>query len=103
HPMITTSGAYDFLIDHGVMPNYYTVIDPRKETVQLLRKPGELTRYLMASVCHPDWWDVLKGYDVQLWHLINGNDLETVEWVAEHHPAGLDCMIGGGSTVGQRA
>jgi hypothetical protein len=67
----------------------------------MLRQPQEATRYLMASVCHPDFWDILEGKEVELWHLIDGN--ETIEWVKAHHPAGMDCLIGGGCTVGQRA
>jgi hypothetical protein len=57
----------------------------------------------MATVCHPSWWEVLKGHNVRLWHLINGNDLETVAWVAANHPEGMTSMISGGSTVGMRA
>ncbi len=102
HPIIATSGAYDFLADRMAdAPDYYVAIDPRESTLDLLQWPEEETTYLMASVCHPAWWEKLAGYHVVLWHLIN--DEHTMEWVAWHHPEGLYSMIGGDSTVGQRA
>jgi hypothetical protein len=102
HPMIATSGAYDYLLDRGTLPEYYIAIDPRSRAVDLLQHPHTATTYLMASVCHPRFWQRLKEHDVELWHLINGED-GVVEWVTKHHPAGLGSLIGGGSTVGQRA
>ena len=60
-------------------------------------------RYLMASVCHPDWWAKLHGHSVKLWHLVNGDDFSTVAWVRQNDPDGLGSLIGGGSTVGMRA
>jgi hypothetical protein len=77
--------------------------DPRSHKAQMLRKPQKNTKYLMASVCHPDFWETLKGKNVKVWHLVNGNDLETVAWVAQHHPEGMESLIGGGSSVGMRA
>lgn len=100
-PILTVSGAHDFLLHREITPSYHVHIDPRPYHPTMLQKPNEKTRYLMASVCPPDFWRVLDGYKVELWHLINGP--ETIEWVREHHEAGLPSMIGGGSTVGQRA
>src|SRR5439155_104689 len=101
--IITVSGAHDFLVDRNVIPTYHVEIDPRAHKPRMLRNPREETRYLMASCCHPDFWPKLAGYDVQLWHLINGNDTTTTDWVRDHHLAGWASLIGGGSTVGQRA
>ena len=103
HPIIATSGAYDFLVSRDVIPDYYVAIDPQKHTVGLLRNPQLETSYLMASCLHPDFWSLLEGYSVKLWHLINGEDFTTIDWVKQHHPSGMDCLIGGGSTVAQRA
>ncbi len=99
--IISVSGAHDFLVSRGITPDYHVEIDPREHKPKMLRSPQKTTKYLMASVCHPDFWDILAGHDLTLWHLIN--DQSTVDWVREHHPAGLKSMIGGGSTVGQRA
>lgn len=99
-PIITVSGAHDYLVERGVIPTWHVDIDPRPNKAAML-KPHKDVMYLMASVCHPDVWDVLWGFDVRLWHLIN--DDATVRWVRGHHPAGLNSMLGGGPTAGQRA
>ncbi len=100
-PIMATSGAYDFLIERGLTPKYYTAIDPLQCTAKLLKRPQPGTQFLMASVVHPDFWEILEGYHVELWHLIN--DPQTVEWVRAHHPSGMGSLIGGDSTVAQRA
>jgi hypothetical protein len=102
-PLMSVSGAHDFLIYRGWVPTYHVEIDPRPHKPEMLQNPQKTVEYLMASCCHPDFWDVLKGKKVTLWHLINGNDYETVEWVKRNHPAGEGSLIGGDSTVGQRA
>ena len=102
-PMMTVSGAHDFMVDRGIVPDFHVDCDPRAHKAQMLKKPQKETKYLMASVCHPDFWAVLKGQNVKVWHLVNGDDLETVAWVAQHHPEGMESLIGGGSSVGMRA
>lgn len=102
-PFMTVSGAHDFMVDKGLSPCYHVEIDPREHKPKMLQKPQAETQYLMASVCHPDFWHVLRNSDVKLWHLISGNDGAVEEWVKFHHPAGVDSLIGGGATVGQRA
>jgi len=100
-PMMTVSGAHDFLMERGLTPSFHVHLDPRPYELEMLQAANAHTRYLMASVCPEGFWEVLKGKNVELWHMINGE--ETVEWVRMNHSRGLKSMIGGGSTVGQRA
>jgi hypothetical protein len=102
-PIISVSGAHDYLVERGIVPDFHVDCGPRPHKPEMLRKPQKATTYLMASVCHPMFWKALQGRSVRLWHLINGDDLETVAWVAENHPVGMKSMIGGGSSVGMRA
>lgn len=101
-PVMTVSGAHDFLVGKGVIPTWHVDCDPRPHKAAMVT-PTDSTKYLMASVCHPDFWAKIKGKKVTLWHLINGDDLETLEWVEQNHPEGMGSLIGGGSTVGMRA
>ncbi len=101
-PVMTVSGAHDYMTKCGVIPEWHVDCDPRPHKAQMLT-PNNETRYLMASVCHPAMWKKLRHKRVKLWHLINGDDFVTPAWVSEYHPAGLGSMIGGGSTVGMRA
>ena len=102
-PIVTVSGAHDYLVKRGIVPDFHVDCDPREHKARMLQNPQSKTTYLMATVCHPKYWEVLKGHNVRLWHLINGDDLETVAWVLQNHPQGANSMIGGGSSVGQRA
>lgn len=102
-PVISVSGAHDLLVEKGVVPDYHVECDPRPHKVEMLNNPQRGTTYLIASVCHPNFWPKLNGFAVRLWHLVNGDDLETLKWVAANHPGGMQSLIGGGSTVGQRA
>lgn len=102
-PIITVSGAHDYLIARGVTPTWHVECDPRAHKAKMLQHPSKSTKYLMASVCSPVFWDILKDHKVQLWHLVNGNDMETVSWVSRNHPKGMKMLVGGGSSVGQRA
>jgi len=102
-PIVTVSGAHDYLVRRGIVPDFHVDCDPREHKARMLQNPQAKTIYLMATVCHPKYWEVLKGRKVRLWHLINGDDLETVAWVMQNHPEGANSMIGGGSSVGQRA
>lgn len=102
-PIVTVSGAHDFLVERGITPNVHIDCDPRPHKAAMLKRPSFKTKYMMASVCHPDFWATLKDHNVNLWHLVNGEDFETQAWVREHHPQGIDSLIYGNSTVGMRA
>lgn len=98
-PMITVSGAHDFLIERGVIPDYHVDCDPREHKAKMLTRVHKDVKYRMATVCHPLFWDLLKDRDVEVWHLHNGP--ETDKWLNEHDPGAN--RIGGGSTAGMRA
>jgi uncharacterized Rossmann fold enzyme len=98
-PIMTVSGAHDFLIERGVIPDFHVDCDPREHKARMLKYPHKDVKYLMASVCHPTFWDKLQGHDLKLWHLHNGP--ETDEWLKENDPT--TAPLGGGTTVGSRA
>lgn len=98
-PMMTVSGAHDFLIARGVVPDYHMDCDPRVHKAELLAHPHDDVQYLMATVVHPSIWEKLAGHKVQQWHLHQGD--ETDKWIAQHDPGAN--RLGGGTTAGARA
>ncbi len=98
-PIITTSGAHDFLIERGIVPDFHMQCDPREEQKQFLQKPHKGVTYLMATCCHPEVFKALEGHKVELWHLHNG--AETDDWLSKNDPGAN--RIGGGTTAGARA
>lgn len=97
-PILSVSGAHDFLIERGVVPDFHLDCDPREHKIKMLSPHRDVT-YLMASVCHPSAWEKLKGHKVKLWHLHNGP--ETDAWLKVNDPK--TPPIGGGTTAGSRA
>lgn len=104
-PILTTSGAHNFLVERGIEPDFHVDCDPRvfacgwATGLKPAFLPTEKTHYLMASCCDPQTWDELEGRKVSIWHMHNGP--ETAEWVKENDPWAM--LVGGGSTVGLRA
>ena len=98
-PIMSVSGAHDFLIERGIVPDYHVDSDPRAHKAEFTKNPHKDVRYLMASCCDPQMWENLAGHDVSLWHSLN-NEV-TARWVEANDPTGP--IITGGSTVGLRA
>jgi uncharacterized Rossmann fold enzyme len=99
HPIMTVSGAHDFLISKGIIPDYHVECDPREYKTKFIENPHKDVHYLIATCIHPKAWELLKGQNVTMWHLHNGPGSE--ESIREHDPVGE--LIGGGTTVGMRA
>jgi uncharacterized Rossmann fold enzyme/2-polyprenyl-3-methyl-5-hydroxy-6-metoxy-1,4-benzoquinol methylase len=95
--IITCSGSHKFLVDRGIIPTYHIEVDPREHKVTLLGNPQKDTKYLIASNCHPKYFDHLEGYDVTLWHVFE-TTLESMRLL----PRGEWAMTGG-SSAGLRA
>ena len=98
-PIMTCSGAHNFLVERGIVPDYHIECDPRPHKVVTTAKPQRDCLYVMASCCDPRTWQNLSGYRVLMWHMDNGK--ETRDWISEHDPWSL--VVGAGSTVGLRA
>ncbi|HET9888484.1 MAG TPA: 6-hydroxymethylpterin diphosphokinase MptE-like protein, partial [bacterium] len=98
-PIMTVSGAHDYLLERGVVPDFHLDCDPREHKARMLKKAHPEVHYLMASVCNPLFWEKLAGHKVSLWHLHNGP--ETDVWLKENDPK--TPPVGGGTTAGSRA
>jgi uncharacterized Rossmann fold enzyme len=98
-PLMTVSGAHDFLIDGGIVPDFHVDVDPREHKSKFVENSHPNVRYLMASVCNPQTWENLLGRHVEIWHLVDGE--ETRKWCEKNDPEGV--AEGGGTTVGERA
>jgi uncharacterized Rossmann fold enzyme len=100
--VITTSGAHDFLIERGIVPDYHVEVDPRPHKAAMLT-PDPRVEYLIASMASPEVIAKIKavGASVRLWH--SAVDEIPVETLHDLVPDPDPLMVGGGSTVGLRA
>lgn len=94
--VMTCSGSHRFLIDRGIIPKWHVEVDPRKHKVTLLGAPHPDVEYLIASTCHPEYFDHLDGFNVRLWHVFT-----TEEDAFRALPAG-EWALTGGASVGLR-
>lgn len=94
---VTCSGSHKFLVERGITPTWHVEVDPRSHKTKLIGQPQNETEYLIASTCHPEVFDLLKGYNVKLWHVFD-NDQEAQRVL----PPG-EWAITGGCDVGLRA
>ena len=99
HPCCTVSGAHDFLIERGFIPDYHAECDGRDHKTRHLESPQPGVTYLMASICNPRMWAQLRGCKIKLWH--NANGKHVVDWIGEHDPWSI--LVAGGSVVGLSA
>jgi hypothetical protein len=95
-PILTMSGAHNFLIERGIVPDFHADMDPRPHKLQFITPPHKDVNYLMATVCNPWTWEVLKEFKVTLWHAVSGDD--TKRFITKWDPGTM--MISGGSCMG---
>jgi hypothetical protein len=101
--IVSVSGAHDFLISRGIVPDYHLEVDPREHKCFFTRDPHPDVNYWIASCCHPALIDNLveKRMKLALWHLYNSdNDMQII---APDGPDPESLLICGGSGVGARA
>jgi hypothetical protein len=101
--IVSTSGAHDFLVERGVVPDYHVEVDPREHKAFFTRNSHPDVNYWIASCCHAKLIDNLveRNSKVSLWHLLNSD--EDLEIAAPHGPDPGALLVCGGSGVAARA
>lgn len=96
HPFLTVSGAHDFMQDRGMIPDFHCECDGRDHKTKHLERANKETVYLMATICCPRMWELLKGCKVVTWHNANGQHI--VDWIAKNDDCSI--LVAGGSNIG---
>ena len=97
--ILTCSGAHRYLLEHGIVPTWHMEGDPRAHKAVFVKRPHRRVQYLIASSCHPKMFEMLKGYNVKIWHTLqNADHLRSLD----HYPPG-HWVLTGGTNVGMRA
>ncbi len=101
--IVTVSGAHDFLISRGIIPDYHVDVDPREHKGAFTRNPHPDVKYWMASCLHPTVIDNLVNHKAQLalWHVFNSDNDVRIQEPGGPDPGSL--LVCGGSGVGARA
>lgn len=97
--VISVSGAHDFLLSHGVFPDYHVECDPRPHKALNIERGFPEVEYLLASCVHPDLFARVEGQRVRLWHIADSDHIEKFSAIGESPQH----IIGGGGSVGLRS
>lgn len=97
-PIMTLSGAHDFVLSRQLFPDYHADCDPRAHKAEFIRYPSMGTYYLMASCCHPCAWGYLQHRSCSIWHKVNGP--ETEQWLEENGERRPDRVLISGCSIG---
>jgi hypothetical protein len=100
--VMTTSGAHDFLISRGIVPDYHVECDPREHKCFFLKNPHPQTRYYIASHCHPKMFEMLRSHKVTMWHGFTDDDLHR-QCANLYRLDRKAVLLSGGTNVGMRA
>jgi len=65
--IMSVNGSHDYLVDNGIEPDFFAMLDARKLN-DFVNTPIKSCVYFLASQCHKDIFNKLKGSNVILWH-----------------------------------
>lgn len=91
----TVNQSHDWLIEAGLMPNYFVAVDPCKGWNGIVTSHPKVT-YLIASICDAELFDCVPHEQTILWHAWHD------EWVEDELKkigAPYRMIVHGGSTA----
>jgi hypothetical protein len=101
--LVTVNGAYQWCLDRNLIPKTQIVMDARPSNARFLSPYTPGCRYVLASQCAPETWDVVADYpDVWIFHAATGSSGPMKDLLDAHY-LGQWYGVGGGVTVVTRA
>lgn len=101
--VVTVNGAYQWCLERNIRPSAQVVLDARAGNARFVDPPVPGCRYLVASQCHPDTWDAVKGRpQVWIWHAVS-KDNPVLAPLLDRFYLGNWQPSAGGTTVVMRA
>lgn len=91
--LICLNDSQSWLAEQGVMPWGSVFMEVEAWPAAFLDHPIDI-KYFVASHCHPDAFEKLRGCDVTVWHALDD--------IGEQEILGGRCYVAGGSTAALR-
>lgn len=93
------NGSHNFLLDHGITPDYYFMVDARPINMAFVERANDDTTYIIASQCRPEIFEALEGRKVMIWQI---NNYEGADGAIKEAMGGRPCPVFFGAlNVGQ--
>lgn len=99
--IFAVNGAYQWCIDRNLRPSAAIMLDARAFNARFIATPVDRCRYLLASQCHPDAFDLCRDRDTTIWHACSTGDGEHDLLKAFYFDRTYPVTLG--TTVGLRA
>lgn len=97
--ILAVNGAHHWLRSKGIKPWAHLMMDASAIMARHVPDASGTTTYLLASQCHPDVFEAVKGRDVWLWHAFQG--LGEYDHLRRNEYNGM--LVCGGCTAALRA
>lgn len=97
--LITLNNAYNWALDHGLIPSATVVVDARPSNARFVKPVVDKCKYLISSQCDPSVFEGLPKDRTVIWH--TGNE-DIADILNENYEGGWFPIVGG-STVLLRA
>lgn len=74
--VVAVNGSYQWCIDHNIKPSAMVMLDARSFNSRFVQTAVPGCRYLLASQCHSDAFDLCRDRDVIIWHACSAGQIE---------------------------
>tara|TARA_R100000687_G_scaffold78755_1_gene72373 strand:+ start:5114 stop:6112 length:999 start_codon:yes stop_codon:yes gene_type:complete len=101
-PIVAIKGAHDWMIERGIIPDLCVMLDPQPKIKNCIKLRGQWPathrgcKYLIASQCAPEIFDLLKHQRVYIWNALSNIGEKSIL-------SNETLLVGGGTTTGLRA
>lgn len=99
--VVAVNGSYQWCIDRNIRPSAMVMLDARQFNSRFVKTPVSGCKYMLASQCHPDAFDMCKDRNVTIWHCCSGGN-EEYEMLKRYY-FDRTFPIGDGTTVAIKA
>jgi len=88
------NGSHNFLIEHGIIPDLFFMVDARPINLPFLSMANDHTTYIIASQCQPEIFEALADRKVLVWQMFHDeHGIRAIKESAGEREA--PCFVGG--------
>jgi hypothetical protein len=99
--IVAVNGGYEWCLSRNLKPSAFVMIDAREFMADMVKRPIEGCRYLLASQCHPKTFETCRGRDILIWHALGTGSEAELELLKEYYFGRLN-PVTIGTTIGVR-
>jgi hypothetical protein len=63
--IVCSNKTHDWLIENGIVPDIFFMIDPKKSKIKDVQHPHKDVRYIIGAQCNPGVFGALEGYKLE--------------------------------------